>query len=167
MWFKYTDGNAAGSLTLAAPTLPGQYEFKYLLNDSERSIITSNRVTVSATTSSTPVSSSPTSSFNPTCQGATYYGGLSDTKRESILPNESGFYAGTGNLFASMKINGDTNIKYALQKKQLGFLWNTIAESSGSGAVQTISKDISDGTYRWHVTGSGGNSNFALCSVIQ
>lgn len=32
-WWQYTNGTPAGSWTLSAPTLAGQYEFRYLLND--------------------------------------------------------------------------------------------------------------------------------------
>jgi hypothetical protein len=31
-WGNHTNGAASGTLTLDAPTLPGQYEFRYLLH---------------------------------------------------------------------------------------------------------------------------------------
>lgn len=32
-WWQYTDGASSGTLTLDAPTTPGQYEFRYFPDD--------------------------------------------------------------------------------------------------------------------------------------
>jgi hypothetical protein len=47
-WWKYTEGAISGTLTLAAPTQPGQYEFRYLLDDGFDETVRSSAVTVSA-----------------------------------------------------------------------------------------------------------------------
>jgi len=47
-WWDYTYGAAAGTLTLAAPAQPGQYEFRYLVNDGFVDAGRSSVVTVTA-----------------------------------------------------------------------------------------------------------------------
>jgi hypothetical protein len=47
-WSNYTDGAPSGTFTLSAPTQAGQYEFRYLLNDSVDDAARSTVVTVSA-----------------------------------------------------------------------------------------------------------------------
>lgn len=47
-WWAYTDGAPSGTLTLTAPAQPGQYEFRYLLDDGFLDVARSSRVTVSA-----------------------------------------------------------------------------------------------------------------------
>ena len=46
LWWRYTAGAESGTFNLAAPMDPGQYEFRYLLEDGYNSIKTSNTVTV-------------------------------------------------------------------------------------------------------------------------
>jgi hypothetical protein len=48
LWWKYTDGGTSGTFTLNAPTQPGQYEFRYLLDDGFVDTARSTPVTVSA-----------------------------------------------------------------------------------------------------------------------
>ena len=45
-WWGYTEGATSGTLTVAAPTLPGQYEFRYLFNDSFLELARSSSLTV-------------------------------------------------------------------------------------------------------------------------
>jgi hypothetical protein len=45
-WWDYTGGKASGTLTLSAPTQPGQYEFRYLPNDGYVDVARSSMVTV-------------------------------------------------------------------------------------------------------------------------
>jgi Ca-activated chloride channel family protein len=45
-WWKYTDGVISGTLTLNAPAQPGQYEFRYLLDDGFVDTARSSPVTV-------------------------------------------------------------------------------------------------------------------------
>jgi hypothetical protein len=45
-WWEYTRGATSGTLTLSAPTQPGQYEFRYLLNDGCEVTVRSSPVTV-------------------------------------------------------------------------------------------------------------------------
>jgi hypothetical protein len=45
-WWQYTGGATSGSFTLGAPAAPGQYEFRYLVNNSYTSVVVSNTVTV-------------------------------------------------------------------------------------------------------------------------
>ena len=45
-WWDYTDGATSGTRTLTAPTRPGQYEFRYLVNDGFRALAHSSPVTV-------------------------------------------------------------------------------------------------------------------------
>jgi hypothetical protein len=45
-WWKYTDGARSGTFTLTAPTQPGQYEFRYLLDDGFVDTVRSSPVTV-------------------------------------------------------------------------------------------------------------------------
>ena len=45
-WWDYTNGATSGTLTLTAPTLPGQYEFGYLFTDSYLDVARSRPVTV-------------------------------------------------------------------------------------------------------------------------
>jgi len=45
-WWQYTDGAVSGTVTLNAPTTPGQYEFRYLLDDGYVDAVRSTPVTV-------------------------------------------------------------------------------------------------------------------------
>ena len=45
-WWDYTNGATSGTRTLTAPTRPGQFEFRYLLNDSFLDVAHSSPVTV-------------------------------------------------------------------------------------------------------------------------
>ena len=45
-WWQYTDGALSGTFTLTAPTQPGQYEFRYLLDDGFIDIGRSSPLTV-------------------------------------------------------------------------------------------------------------------------
>ena len=45
-WWRYTDGAESGTFNLTAPLTPGQYEFRYLLEDGYTSIKISNVITV-------------------------------------------------------------------------------------------------------------------------
>jgi hypothetical protein len=45
-WWRYTDAKTSGTLMLTAPNAPGQYEFRYLLDDGYVDTIRSNPVTV-------------------------------------------------------------------------------------------------------------------------
>jgi hypothetical protein len=45
-WWRYTNGAESGTFDLSAPLTPGQYEFRYLLEDGYTSIKTSSPVTV-------------------------------------------------------------------------------------------------------------------------
>jgi hypothetical protein len=47
-WWDYTGGKTSGTLTLSAPTQPGQYEFRYLPNDGYVDAARSSVVTVGA-----------------------------------------------------------------------------------------------------------------------
>ena len=46
LWWRYTNGAESGSFNLTAPLTPGQYEFRYLLENGYTSIVSSNPVTV-------------------------------------------------------------------------------------------------------------------------
>jgi hypothetical protein len=48
VWTSYTGGAATGSLTLTAPAMAGQYEFRYLLNDGFTTVASSAAMTVGA-----------------------------------------------------------------------------------------------------------------------
>lgn len=48
LWYEYTNGATSGTVTLSAPTQPGQYEFRYLLDDGYIDVVRSGPVTVSA-----------------------------------------------------------------------------------------------------------------------
>ena len=50
-WWDYADGGASGTLTLSAPAQPGEYEFRYLLDDG---FIDVARSPVSVTASPSP-----------------------------------------------------------------------------------------------------------------
>jgi hypothetical protein len=45
-WWGHTNGATSGTLTLTAPTRPGQYEFRYLFNDGFLDLARSSPVTV-------------------------------------------------------------------------------------------------------------------------
>jgi len=45
-WWKYTDGATSGTLALSAPMEPGQYEFRYLLDDDFIDVVRSSPVRV-------------------------------------------------------------------------------------------------------------------------
>jgi hypothetical protein len=45
-WYGLTNGATSGTHTLAAPTRPGPYEFRYLVNDSFLDVARSSPVTV-------------------------------------------------------------------------------------------------------------------------
>lgn len=47
-WIGWTDGATSGTFTLGAPSRPGQYEFRYLLDDGYLDGATSSLVTVDA-----------------------------------------------------------------------------------------------------------------------
>lgn len=44
--WQYTGGAATGTFSLTAPLLPGQYEFRYYLNDGYQKVKTSDPITV-------------------------------------------------------------------------------------------------------------------------
>ena len=46
VWRQYTSGSSAGNFTVPAPSTPGTYEFRYLVNDSYTDVIRSNSVVV-------------------------------------------------------------------------------------------------------------------------
>ena len=45
-WWQKTNAAISGTVTLAAPTTPGQYEFRYLLDDGYVDVARSSPVTV-------------------------------------------------------------------------------------------------------------------------
>jgi hypothetical protein len=45
-WYGFTNGAPSGTLTGTAPTLPGLYEFRYLMGDSFLDVARSSPVTV-------------------------------------------------------------------------------------------------------------------------
>ena len=45
-WWARTNGATSGTLTVTAPTRPGQYEFRYLLDDGFIDVARSSAVTV-------------------------------------------------------------------------------------------------------------------------
>jgi hypothetical protein len=45
-WWGSTDGDTSGTRTVTAPTRPGQYEFRYLVDDSFHDVARSGPVTV-------------------------------------------------------------------------------------------------------------------------
>jgi hypothetical protein len=45
-WWEYTGGTASGTLSVVAPSVPGQYEFRYLLDDGYDDTVRSKPVTV-------------------------------------------------------------------------------------------------------------------------
>jgi hypothetical protein len=45
-WWEYTNGATSGTKTIIAPSQPGQYEFRYLLDDGYIDVIRSMAVTV-------------------------------------------------------------------------------------------------------------------------
>ena len=47
-WYWYTDGETSGTLALKAPDQPGQYEFRYHLDDGCEETVRSSPVTVSS-----------------------------------------------------------------------------------------------------------------------
>lgn len=47
-WYEYTDGALSGTVTFKAPAQPGQYEFRYHLDDGCTEMVRSSPVTVSA-----------------------------------------------------------------------------------------------------------------------
>ncbi|MBA2494337.1 MAG: Ig-like domain-containing protein [Acidobacteria bacterium] len=55
----YTNGATSGTFNLTAPTQPGQYEFRYLLNNTFTSVITSNTITVQSTPTPSPTPTPP------------------------------------------------------------------------------------------------------------
>lgn len=48
MWYEYTKGATSGSFTINAPITPGQYEFRYLVDDGYDDAARSGPVTVAA-----------------------------------------------------------------------------------------------------------------------
>ena len=61
LWWSYTSGLASGTFNMTAPNSPGQYEFRYLLNNGYTDTARSNQVTVNAGYSlvASPASVSP------------------------------------------------------------------------------------------------------------
>jgi hypothetical protein len=47
-WWEYTNGATSGTLPVRAPTVPGQYEFRYLLDDGFVDTVRSSAVTVTS-----------------------------------------------------------------------------------------------------------------------
>jgi hypothetical protein len=45
-WWQYTNGATSGTMAITAPLLPGQYEFRYLLDDGYVDTVRSSPVTV-------------------------------------------------------------------------------------------------------------------------
>jgi hypothetical protein len=50
-WWDYTNGAASGTFALSAPTQPGEYEFRYLVDDGFTDVARTSAVTVSASVS--------------------------------------------------------------------------------------------------------------------
>ena len=61
LWWVYTNGAVSGTANLTAPSIPGDYEFRYLLNNGFTSVAVSQTVTVTATASDYSVTASATS----------------------------------------------------------------------------------------------------------
>lgn len=59
LWYTFTNGTTSGSATATAPSQPGQYEFRYLLQNGYSDIVRSSAITVS--TASFAVTASPAS----------------------------------------------------------------------------------------------------------
>ena len=62
LWWQYTNGTTTGSYTVPAPDQPGQYEFRYFLNDGYTLATRSNEVTVTASAyalTAIPVTANP------------------------------------------------------------------------------------------------------------
>ncbi len=51
---RYTNGSISGSFTTTAPTTPGNYEFRYLLNDGYTDVARSGAIAVGTVSSQTP-----------------------------------------------------------------------------------------------------------------
>lgn len=45
-WWQYTNGATSGTMAITAPLVPGQYEFRYLLDDGYVDTVRSSPVTV-------------------------------------------------------------------------------------------------------------------------
>jgi hypothetical protein len=71
-WWQYTNGAAIGSFSVTAPSTPGTYEFRYLLDDGYVDVKRSNSVSVTqAILSPPPPPSSPGFSLNDRVQTTT------------------------------------------------------------------------------------------------
>ena len=95
--FAYTGGTATSTLTFTAPATPGQYEFRYLMNDTMMLAATSNTVTVSApSTSSFTLTATPSSTSPGGAITVTWTASSSRTSRDWIA-----LYMVGGGLLAS------------------------------------------------------------------
>ena len=45
-WWDYTNGEPSGAFTVAAPSQPGEYEFRYLVDDGFDNVARSETITV-------------------------------------------------------------------------------------------------------------------------
>lgn len=86
LWWQYTQGAASGKFTLTAPVQPGEYEFRYLLNDGYTEAARSNVVTVNAPT---------------ICWTEDFFDNLS----LGSLAGQNGWYTVTGSYAAGVVVN--------------------------------------------------------------
>ena len=59
IWWQYTGGATSGTFFLTSPATPGQYDFRYLLNNGYTDAVRSAAITVTASTSTYTLSASP------------------------------------------------------------------------------------------------------------
>src|SRR5678816_3429268 len=51
-WYEYTNGTTSGTVRFTAPVQPGQYQFRYLLDDGYVDVVRTASVTVGALSAS-------------------------------------------------------------------------------------------------------------------
>ena len=109
--WQYTNGATSGSLNVPAPSNPGTYEFRYLVNDTWTSVKQSNPITVTtntlaavATPTITPNGGSFTGSASVTLQSTTSGAFIFYTTDGSIPTQSSNLYAGAFPLTSSATV---------------------------------------------------------------
>ncbi len=154
--WRYTGGASSGSFTITAPTTPGTYEFRYLLNDGYSDVARSNAVTVAVSTSAPTVSlSASLSSINPGQSSR-----LSWSSTNATSCSASGGWSGNKALSGSEDVFPNVSMTFTLSCSGPGGSASQSADvsvatstgpayyvSSGVGAgAQTAGNDANPGT---------------------
>jgi len=143
-WWQYTNGAVSGTLTLSAPTQPGEYEFRYLVDDGFNEAARSTRVTVTPSAPSPPGVYTVTAGTNTVGPG----GQLSVSWTTSN---------GGHNDWIVLLKNGDSNAGYSW--------WTGWTDGATSGTF-TLNAPALAGQYEFRYLLDDGYDDAAVSSLV-